>query len=94
MTALINVRDGKKKGKKRKVTMSSSHSGLLKDSLDRLVHLKDIKHCCHPHFSLLELFFFGFLFYPFLNLADFPFLQRQKDVNEKEDIKLSQRGRS
>lgn len=74
MTALINVRDGKKKAKKkkkRKVTMSSSHSGLLKDSLDRLVHLKDIKHCCRPHFSRLG--FFPLFLVSFFKFGGLPF---------------------
>lgn len=90
MTALINVHDGKKKKSKKKgggaVTMSSSHSGLLKDSLDRLVHLKDIKHCCRPHSSLLDFFFLGFLFYLFLNSADFPFFckDRKKGMKKKK----------
>lgn len=65
--------------------MSSSHSGLLKDSLDRPVHLKDIKHYSRPPIPPPRfLFFFLFPFFIFFKLArpDF-FCEETKEGNEK-----------
>lgn len=77
--------------------MSSSHSGLLKDSLDRLVHLKDIKHCCRPHSSLLDFFFSWFPFLSFFKFGGLPFFckdrkkgmkkKRMKTESEREGLK-------
>lgn len=90
----------KKKRAEKNVTkkMSSSHSGLVKDSLDRPVRLKDIKHSSR---SLLSTHFFvSFLFSLFWRLIRLDFFCKKvmeengKGGDEKRDRgKVAEDGR-